>query len=133
MIDEKKLIEILSKNSIFEKITNAEGKNIFEIIEEQPQAVCSRREWYKKGYQDGLNADKWIPCSKRLPELDEGNEPFKQSKKYLVTTQWSDGQIEVDIDWYNQGGMWSSDSKYCKVIAWQERPLPHPYKKEGGE
>ena len=37
MIDEKKLIKELSKNSVFEKITNAEGKNIFEIIEAQPQ------------------------------------------------------------------------------------------------
>lgn len=37
MIDEKKLIEELSKNSVFEKITNAEGKNVFEIIEAQPQ------------------------------------------------------------------------------------------------
>ena len=37
MIDEKKLIKELSKNSVFEKITNAEGKNVFEIIEAQPQ------------------------------------------------------------------------------------------------
>lgn len=37
MIDEKKLIEKLKKNSIFKSITNAEGKNIYEIIEEQPK------------------------------------------------------------------------------------------------
>ena len=37
MIDEKKLIKELSKNSVFEKITNAEGKNVFQIIEAQPQ------------------------------------------------------------------------------------------------
>ena len=37
MIDEKKLIKELSKNSVFEKITNAEGKNVFEIIKTQPQ------------------------------------------------------------------------------------------------
>lgn len=37
MIDEKKLIEILLKNSIFEKITNAEGKNIFKIIDDMPK------------------------------------------------------------------------------------------------
>ena len=43
MIDEKKLIEILSKNSVFEKITNAEGKNIFEIINDMPKTD-------------------WIPC-----------------------------------------------------------------------
>ena len=50
MIDEKKLIGELSKNSIFEKITNAEGKNVFKIIEEQPKVGG------------------WIPVSERLPE-----------------------------------------------------------------
>ena len=53
MIDEKKLIEILSKNSIFEKITNAEGKNVFEIIEEQPKV------------------NEWISCSERMPSEKE--------------------------------------------------------------
>lgn len=47
MIDEKKLIKELSKNSIFEKITNAEGKNVFEIIEAQPQIhlECETGKW----------------------------------------------------------------------------------------
>ena len=57
MIDEKKLVEILSKNSIFEKITNAEGKNIFEIIEEQPKTD-------------------WIPCEVEMP---------KELGRYIVT------------------------------------------------
>jgi hypothetical protein len=38
LIDADKLIEILSKNSIFRTVTNAEGKSIIEIIEEQPTA-----------------------------------------------------------------------------------------------
>ena len=75
----------------------------------------------------------WIPCEERLPELDEGMECFKQSKEYLVTVQWWDEETNVDIGWYNQNGMWSNDSKNCKVIAWQPRPLPQPYKKEGAE
>lgn len=36
LIDADKLIEVLNKNSIFRTVTNAEGKNAIEIIEEQP-------------------------------------------------------------------------------------------------
>lgn len=38
LIDADKLIEILSKNSIFRTVTNAEGKSVIEIIEEQTTA-----------------------------------------------------------------------------------------------
>ena len=38
LIDADKLIEVLNKNSIFRTVTNAEGKNAIEIIEEQPTA-----------------------------------------------------------------------------------------------
>ena len=51
MINRQKLIEELEKNSIFRKVTNAEGKNVIEIIESQPAA------------------DQWIPCSSgKMPE-----------------------------------------------------------------
>ena len=53
MIDEKKLIKELSKNSVFEKITNAEGKNVFEIIEAQPQVGG------------------WIPVTYHTPEDED--------------------------------------------------------------
>lgn len=38
LISRKALLDIFSKNSIFEHITNAEGKNVIEIIKEQPTA-----------------------------------------------------------------------------------------------
>lgn len=38
LIDADKLIEILSKNSIFRTVTNAEDKSVIEIIEQQPTA-----------------------------------------------------------------------------------------------
>ena len=38
LVDADKLIEELNKNSIFRTVTNAEGKNAIEIIEEQPTA-----------------------------------------------------------------------------------------------
>lgn len=38
LISRNALLSVLSKNSIFQKITNAEGKNVIEIINEQPIA-----------------------------------------------------------------------------------------------
>lgn len=38
LVDADALIEKLKRASIFEKITNAEDKNVFEIIDEQPTA-----------------------------------------------------------------------------------------------
>ena len=112
MIDEKKLIEILSKNSIFEKITNAEGKNIFEIIKEQPQVGG------------------WIPVSERLPENECGvlvtvngkhnNITFIDAleiAEYDSTEGWI---IEGYLDWTNPD-----------VTAWQ--PLPEPFKESDKE
>ena len=108
MIDEKKMIEELSKNSIFEKITNAEGKNIFEIIEDQPQVGG------------------WIPVSERLPEEGCGvlatvngkhnNTTFIDA---LETAEYDSDEgwiIEGYLDWINPD-----------VTAWQ--PLPEPYKR----
>lgn len=103
-----------------------DGKNRAVMLDD---VVSILEEYERKQPQ----ADKWIPCEERLPELDEGMECFKQSKEYLVTVQWWDEETNVDIGWYNQNGMWSNDSKICKVIAWQSRPLPQPYKKEGAE
>ena len=94
---------------------------------------CSRREWYQKGYQDGLNADKWIPCSERLPS---------ESGEYNVTNKKTDGKriCYQSSSAYFNGKTWHSDFiGICngrqdigrEVIAWQ--PLPQGYKKEGAE
>ena len=112
MIDEKKLIKELSKNSVFEKITNAEGKNIFEIIKEQPQVGG------------------WIPVSERLPENECGvlvtvngkhnNITFIDAleiAEYDSTEGWI---IEGYLDWTNPD-----------VTAWQ--PLPEPFKESDKE
>ena len=108
MIDEKKLIKELSKNSIFEKITNAEGKNIFEIIEDQPQVGG------------------WIPVSERLPEEGCGvlatvngkhnNTTFIDALEIAEYDSDEGWIIEGYLDWINPD-----------VTAWQ--PLPEPYKR----
>ena len=108
-------------------------KLVMKIIANQPQiekcADCSRRKFYQQGYQDGLNADKWIPCEERLPK-EEGN--------YCVTRE--NGEVDIDcfLIWANNDGSFNNcidDNPIRfpekKVIAWQ--PLPQPYKKEGAE
>ena len=109
MIDEKKLIKELSKNSVFEKITNAEGKNVFKIIEAQPQVGG------------------WIPVSERLPEDGYGVLVTVNGKHNNITFinaleiaeyDSTDGWIvEGYLDWTNPD-----------VTAWM--PLPEPFKEE---
>lgn len=98
MIDEKKLIEELSKNSIFEKITNAEGKNVFEIIEEQPKVGG------------------WIPVSERLPE---------EPDYYEATVDFGSERVTTTIFYSVRESRWGAYESY--VTAWRER-LPEPYK-----
>lgn len=110
MIDEKKLIEILSKNSIFEKITNAEGKNIFEIIDDMPTTD-------------------WIPCKVELPPMPKENPLFenKPIELYLVSLGYADYPIRA----FWNGKIFTDGWSKLNVTAWQ--PLPQPYKKEGAE
>ena len=108
-----------------------------DIIYKQPKLdadinVGSRREWYQKGYKDGLNADKWIPCSERLPECENGCE----TKALMFQIKSSD---YIEVGHYGEGGKYRD--RYFRtytdtlegfdasdVIAWQ--PLPEPYKGE---
>lgn len=93
--------------------------------EELLKALQYDREQYSKGYADGLNANRWIPCSERLPE---------DGKNCLITyisfldgvTKCCDGCAYV----IENGWFWCLDDSEVKVdvIAWM--PLPEPYKGE---
>ena len=112
MIDEKKLIKELSKNSVFEKITNAEGKNVFEIIKTQPQVGG------------------WISVTERLPEEGCGvlatvngkhnNTTFIDALEIAEYDSDEGWIIEGYLDWINPD-----------VTAWM--PLPEPYKESEEE
>ena len=107
MIDEKKLIKELSKNSVFEKITNAEGKNAFEIIEAQPQVGG------------------WIPVSERLTENGCGVLVTVNRKHNNITFENALEIAEYDNTegWIIEGYL---DWLAPDVTAWM--PLPEPYK-----
>ena len=92
--------------------------------EELLKALKYDREQYEKGYQDGLNADKWIPCSERLPE----------EYKFVLCTE--KGTRELYIGWVmdveDVGNRWfDSEGFSMDVVAWQ--PLPEPYKENNND
>lgn len=103
--------------------------------EELLKALQYDRGQYEKGYQDGLNANKWIPCSERLPtekeawdynaenDLYEPNEFIVQVKgAKLPTVAMFDG--ETFTHGYAEDGYGFMD----EIIAWM--PLPPVYKGE---
>lgn len=84
--------------------------------EELFEALRYDRDQYNKGYQDGLNADKWIPCSERLP---------KENEHVLICNNRHDvyvGYYNKEFKWYYQYGAFA----FADVIAWQ--PLPTAYR-----
>ena len=84
MIDEKKLIKELSKNSVFEKITNEEGYGVLVTVNGKHDNIMfvnaleiaeyrNTEGWIIEGYLDWLAPDvtAWQP----LPE------PYKESEE----------------------------------------------------
>lgn len=105
-------------DKIVKDVNNDTERKVIEYItsigidvnkEELIKALRYDREQYEKGYQDGLNADKWIFMEDKEPETN---------KRYL--TLHENGDMNVG-QWTNWGWMFGY---YVKdVIAWQELPL----------
>lgn len=88
------------------------------------KAINYDRNQYEKGYQDGLNADKWIPVSEQLPEEFESVLVCYKSQggmAYCISDRL------VNMDGSNR---WSA---MCgqEPIAWM--PIPELYQPKEGE
>lgn len=83
----------------------------------------SRREWYQRGYQDGLNADKWIPCEVEMPPQPKGNPLFenKPIELYLVSLSYADYPIRA----FWNGKYFTDGWSKLNVEAWMPLPQPH--------
>ena len=99
--------------------------------EELLKALKYDREQYEKGYQDGLNADRWIPCHEKLPN---------SNGVYQITRGIIDVIYPVRIQtcaYFDGQNTWHNDNRvnhgreYLKdVVAWMERPDPYIEKVE---
>ena len=88
------------------------------------------RDQYNKGYEDGLNADKWIPVSEPPKEL--GTYLIQtDGEPYMCQCRWTD----VNPFWtdYKTKPHWNIFDlpQYSKVVAWM--PLPKPYEPQESE
>ena len=110
MIDEKRLIEKLNKNSIFKTITNAYGKNIYEIIDELPKV------------------GEWISVKDRLPKLLERVLVYAKYTGQKSKNNFINNDV-IATNWRDKHGDFVNMGIDYEVIAWM--PLPEPYKGDG--
>lgn len=112
-------------NQLMYKVRQTIGYDIDKT--ELVRALRYDREQYEKGYADGLNANRWIPVSERLPNLDDYNGSRAWQKTVLITGYFSfDDTKNLFIS-----DAFAEDVVYNRVhdtviIAWM--PLPQPYK-----
>ena len=131
MIDENIMLMELENLSAFKTryIIECTKDELQRWIKGQPKIEkcgdCSRREIWWQGYKDGLNANKWIPCSERLPEEDGG----------LYWTTHEDGSVILHGYMKKHGFIynWEVDDlekrkRQGGVIAWMLIKEPEPYK-----
>lgn len=84
-----------------------------------------------------LEQTRWIPVSKKLPEICEENcDGNITLSKFVLTCQiYGNGFIWIGTDKCTTDGGWLSEVPFdnpdecCKVIAWM--PLPEPYNELG--
>ena len=88
-----------------------ENDNVIDSIEEKRNIIAN---WLEKV----PSAQRWIPCSERLPKKDGRYQVTRYD--YVTNTEF------IDILWYEENLWWNrhSTGDYA-VIAWM--PLPEPY------
>ncbi len=105
--------------------------------EELAKALMYDRQQYEKGYADGCEANKWIPCEVRLPEEDGKRYLVQQTNGIITDLRFAKDAYKVDkYDFAEYKGkkkalFYDYDSEYgfveIECEAWM--PLPTPYKK----
>lgn len=92
---------------------------IVNQVAEEYKSLTIEGESLTEKFNDG-----WIPCSERLPEIDDS---ISVSENVLAT----DCKGSIWTAEYHKNGKWLDDVSDIRleVIAWQ--PLPEPYQPKG--
>lgn len=97
-------------------VSNDEFRRIWEDLKHQCENIVLLHEYEQLVYP----AQRWIPCSERLPETDE---------LMLVTCKSKNGNYTVNRAYYwDKTESWHGSGTMASVIAWM--PLPEPYREE---
>lgn len=116
LISKSALINELQKYFVDNKIHK---NDLTEVIVKQPTvepvrvecSECSRRLWYQRGYDDGLNANKWIPVSEGLPE-NETEVEICCVRKYIGAGDEKKISRITARAFYTDGTMTTEDSSF---------------------
>lgn len=131
MIDEKKLIEEISKRGV--AFTEEQIDLLEYLIEKQPKVIYPLsdcvgdcKNCWKTKLVNGTNGSKWIPCEIDMPPQPKENPLFenKPLELYLVSVEFADYPLRV----FWNGRFFTDGWSKVEVIAWQ--PLPQAYKGE---
>lgn len=87
------------------------------------KALQYDRNQYEKGYNDGFNASRWIPCSDRLPE--ETVSVLVYAERNAYNEKGTFRKKVIDIGWHVDGRWHIDGCNGVECIAWM--PLPEPY------
>lgn len=103
-----------------EQLPSAQPYTEAEIQKMQDLEQAELDKAFELGKQSAQPEPQWIPCSERLPEVDES---------VLVTTEWND----ISIAWRTGINEWlihegNTNATTDDITAWM--PLPEPYKGE---
>lgn len=135
MIDENKLL--MELRNVFESkktyTIECTEEDLRRWIENQPKvekrADCTRRKFYQQGYNGGLNANRWIPCSEELPTDNEISEYYDSVIVTLDNGRVANGCYRnKDEEWWvdAEDGEHYYINATGHVVAWM--PLPEQYK-----
>lgn len=82
---------------------------------------CGAQRQFEADISDADRPQKWIPCSERMPDLEEYVlVTLRYGERMIMALDWDDGKIE----WKTQEESIIYDNE--EVVAWQ--PLPKPWK-----
>jgi hypothetical protein len=79
----------------------------------------------RAGRSERIGLFKWTLCSERRWPLERVL-PSGAASDYLVTLEDENGQLTVDIDWYDaERKQWARYFARRRVVAWAELPAPY--------